>query len=106
MCPARMLQLVFAAFTLTACAGIGAGTGPEETAEMAEAKSAAAGTEACGADSRQDWVGQNVAVLNNADLPATARVMFPGAAATSDFQPERLNVTIGTNDSISRVYCG
>lgn len=102
MSPARMLPPILATLALAACTGFG----PEETAETADARSAAAGTEACGADARQDWVGQNVALLNNADLPATARVMFPGAAATSDFRPDRLNVTIGTSDTITRVYCG
>jgi len=101
MSPTRTLFLSLAALGLAACAAT-----TEQTAEMADAKAAAAGDEACGADGRQDWVGQNVAVLNNAELPATARVMFPGAAATTDFRPDRLNVTIGTDDAISRVYCG
>lgn len=101
MPPFRTLGLALAALSLAACANTA-----QETAEMADAKAEAAGDTACGADARQEWVGQNVTVLNTAELPETARVMFPGAAATMDFRPDRLNITIGTDDSITRVYCG
>ena len=61
---------------------------------------------ACGADSRQDWVGQSVASLNDIDLPEGTRVLFPTTPVTQDFNPERLNVAIDASDTISRVYCG
>jgi hypothetical protein len=60
----------------------------------------------CGASARQDLVGQSFTLLNNADLPEDARVLFPGAVVTQDFVPGRLNITIGTDDRIDRVYCG
>jgi hypothetical protein len=33
-------------------------------------------------------------------------VLFPGMAATMDYLPGRVNVVVGTNDRIERVYCG
>jgi hypothetical protein len=61
---------------------------------------------ACGADTRQDWVGQSVAVLNDIELPAGTRVLFPTTPATMDFNAERLNVAVDASDNITRVYCG
>jgi Peptidase inhibitor I78 family len=60
----------------------------------------------CGAAARQDLVGENVAVLNTADLPEGRRILFPGMMATQDFQPGRLNVEVDSSDTITRVYCG
>jgi hypothetical protein len=60
----------------------------------------------CGADERQGWVGQSVASLNDVDLPEGSRVLFPTTPATMDFNPERLNVSVGADDAITRVYCG
>ena len=67
---------------------------------------AAAEGRTCGADERQDWVGQSVAALNDVDLPEGTRVLFPTTPATMDFNAERLNVAVDAADSISRVYCG
>jgi Peptidase inhibitor I78 family len=83
------------ALALAACAEMQAGS-PEAAAEG----------RTCGADERQDWVGQSVAALNDVDLPEGARVLFPTTPATMDFNPERLNVSVDASDSISRVYCG
>jgi hypothetical protein len=60
----------------------------------------------CGAAERQDLIGQSFTVLNDATLPEDARVLFPGAVVTQDFAPGRLNITVGTNDRIERIYCG
>lgn len=64
------------------------------------------GSDACGAAPRQEFVGQRVDALNDVELPEDARVLFPGSAATTDEVPERLNFTIDTDDTITRVYCG
>lgn len=60
----------------------------------------------CGADTRQDWVGQSVSVLNNVTLPKGARVLFPTTPATMDFRPDRLNIEVNKADKIARVFCG
>ena len=80
---------------LAACAEMAG----NETVDAAEGRT-------CGADERQDWVGQSVAALNDVDLPEGSRVLFPTTPATMDYNPERLNVDVDAGDSISRVYCG
>jgi hypothetical protein len=60
----------------------------------------------CGAEAHRDWVGQRVSVLNDAELPPDARVLFPGARTTMDFSAKRLNVSVDTADTITRVWCG
>jgi len=84
--------------------GSGTGAGPDEAAGMAAVGNAGEGT--CGAIERQVLVGESVTVLNDAELPDDARVLFPGAAVTQDFMGARLNIEIGTDDRISRIYCG
>lgn len=73
----------------------------EQTAEVA-----AASGDACGAAGRQALVGTSVGALDSATLPENRRIIFPGQAVTRDFQAERLNVEIGADDRIARVYCG
>lgn len=60
----------------------------------------------CGLSEYSDLVGQEVSVLNDANLPENRRVLFPGAAVTDEPDASRLNITIGTDDKISQVYCG
>lgn len=60
----------------------------------------------CGADALQDLVGSSVGTLDPASLPEPRRIIFPGQAVTMDFLAERLNVEIGTDDRVARVFCG
>ncbi|CAN5744912.1 hypothetical protein BH23PSE1_BH23PSE1_14250 [soil metagenome] len=94
----RMLAGLGLAGVLGACAQMAVPGGEPDVM-------AAAG-DACGAEPRQDFVGQSVAVLNDAELPENRRVLFPGMMATTDFLPERLNIDVGPDDEIVRVYCG
>jgi len=64
----------------------------------------AAGT--CPAEAHQDWVGQRVDVLNEADIPEGTRVLFPTTPATMDHREDRLNIEVDKSDTIARVYCG
>jgi len=81
--------------------------GCTQMAEMAGgAGPAASGEDACGAAARQDLVGTSVGALDPATLPDPNRVIFPGQAVTMDLQAERLNVEIGPDDQVARVYCG
>ena len=63
-------------------------------------------SDACGAAGLQGLVGGSVGSLDAEALPANRRVIFPGMAVTQDFAPERLNVEVGEDDRIARVYCG
>jgi hypothetical protein len=60
----------------------------------------------CPADQHQDWVGQRVDVLNDVELPAGTRVLFPTTPATMDLREERMNVEVDESDTIIRVFCG
>jgi hypothetical protein len=93
--PIRSLGLVLA---LGACATVQQAGLPGAGGEPSPA--------ACGADERQDWVGQSVAALNTVELPAGTRVLFPTTPVTQDFSAGRLNVAVGADDTITRVYCG
>ena len=62
--------------------------------------------DACGAAAYQSFVGQRVDALNDVELPEGSRVLFPTTPATMDFNPQRLNITIGSTDQIERAYCG
>jgi hypothetical protein len=66
----------------------------------------ARGADACGAEGLQDLVGTSVGALDSEALPEPRRVIFPGMAVTQDFVPGRLNVEIGSDDQVARVYCG
>lgn len=68
--------------------------------------SATSDASGCGAADYAPLVGQQVSVLNDAELPENRRVLFPGATVTDDMDSSRLNITIGTDDKISEVYCG
>ncbi len=86
---------------LAGCAALTEGGG--ETAGGAPA--AAAGGD-CGAAGLQELVGTSVGTLDPATLPEPRRIIFPGQAVTMDLLEERLNVEIGTDDRVARVFCG
>jgi hypothetical protein len=45
-------------------------------------------------------------VLNDAELPAGTRVLFPTTPATMDLREDRMNVEVDKSDRITRVFCG
>jgi hypothetical protein len=88
---------------LAGCADLGLGQGEDAGAGMG---AMASGDDACGASGLQGIVGTSVGELQAASLPENRRIIFPGMAVTMDFQAERVNVEIGTDDRIARVFCG
>ena len=94
---AALLLLVAAAACLPKKEAAGT---PAETPPPAE------GAEACGAAGLQFLVGTSVGSLDASKLPSPRRVIFPGQAVTMDFRADRLNVEIGKDDKVSRVFCG
>jgi hypothetical protein len=90
---------------LAGCNTLETGEGGAEGAGAGMAASAA-GDDACGAADLQGIVGTSVGELQAASLPGNRRIILPGMAVTMDFQPERLNVEIGSDDRIARVFCG
>lgn len=89
-------SLLILALAIGACTPVG----EAEDAIVAEAG------DACGARSFEGFVGERVDALNDVELPAGARVLFPTTPATMDFNPERLNITVDADDTITRAYCG
>lgn len=74
--------------------------------ETTEAAADPAGEDACGAAGLQSLVGTSVGTLDPAALPEPRRVIFFGQPVTMDFRAERLNVEIGKDDRVARVFCG
>ncbi len=62
--------------------------------------------DSCGASGFQTLVGSSVGTLDPSTLPEPRRIIFPGQAVTMDLVAERLNVEIGADDQVDRVYCG
>ncbi len=101
MSPLRPLIALGLLATLAACETMQPAAEPGETPPA----QATAG-DSCGAAALQGLLGRSVGDLDPSTLPENRRVLFPGMAATMDFQPGRVNVVVGTNDRIERVYCG
>lgn len=93
---ARGLAAVALLAALAACA--------EQEGEAATETGSA--ENACGAAELQSLVGTSVGTLDASALPEPRRVIFPGQPVTMDYRAERLNVEIGKDDKIARVYCG
>lgn len=94
--------------TLGACDKMKAPAAPEDGAAPAAAapKAADAGKDTCGAAAHQALVGSGAGSLDAATLPKGTRVIFPGMPVTMDYRIERMNVEVGKNDKVARVYCG
>ena len=59
----------------------------------------------CGASGYQTLVGSPLAAVTlSADLGA--RIIQPGTAVTTDFNPERMNIEVDAGGRIVRVFCG
>jgi hypothetical protein len=60
----------------------------------------------CGASSWASLVGQPRSVLDSIMLPQPVRIREAGSAMTMDYDPARLDVDIGNDGKIARVWCG
>ena len=99
---ARLLPaaLIVIATGLGACSPKPGGAPAGGTTSMGETK------DACGAGGFQQYVGRSIGALNEVDLPDGARVLFPTTPATMDLREDRLNVEVGKDDHIVRIFCG
>lgn len=95
---ARGLAAAALLAALAACA-------QQEDGAAAETETASA-ENACGAAELQSLVGTSVGALDASALPEPRRVIFPGQPVTMDYRADRLNVEIGRDDKVARVYCG
>ncbi len=60
----------------------------------------------CNAADFTRYVGQPASVLELVDLPENVRVLHHNGVATTDHRPDRVNLEIGADGLISRVWCG
>jgi hypothetical protein len=61
---------------------------------------------ACGADELQELVGQSPEMMGMMDIPMDARMLGPDDVATTDFVPDRLNISYDEDGVVTRVWCG
>lgn len=88
------MRLITAAFILlNACTA--AEHGPSEGDE---------GT--CGAEGYAGLVGQPVDTVETGTLAEAVRILPPGAAMTTDYRLERLNIDTDDEGVITRLWCG
>lgn len=90
---------------LGACDKMKAPAAPEASANAAP-PAAGAGKDTCGAASHQALVGTGAGSLDSTALPKGTRVLFPGMPMTMDYRGERLNVSVGKDDKVDKVFCG
>lgn len=111
-----MRSLLMSLAALAAIAACGPTTTPADTetpvAEtpappIAAPTNAAEATaqDACGAAAFQALVGTPASGINQASLPAGARVIMPNTMVTQDFNPARLNITVDANGNVASVSC-
>lgn len=62
--------------------------------------------DACGAAELQDLVGQPEATASAITFAVPVRIIQPGSAVTMDFRQDRLNVEVGADGNIARIFCG
>ncbi len=61
----------------------------------------------CGAAQLQNLVGQDQSTLEGMSFDAqNVRIITPGTMITMDHLETRLNIAIGEDGKITRVYCG
>jgi hypothetical protein len=62
--------------------------------------------DACGASGSQNLVGQSADILAAMTFPIGTRVIYPDTVVTMEFNPQRLNIRVGTANRIEQVNCG
>jgi hypothetical protein len=62
--------------------------------------------DACGAAELQDLVGQPQGVASAITFAVPVRIIQPNSAVTMDLREDRLNVEVGADGNIARIFCG
>ena len=106
-----MRNLLMAVAALGALSACGPTTAPPaetptaETPAMPTNAAEATAQDTCGAAAFQHLVGTPASAIDQATLPAGARIVTPTTMVTQDFVPTRLNVTTDTNGNVSSLNC-
>lgn len=84
----------------------GAPETPAEVADvMPQSQEEATAEDTCGASRFQHLIGTPLASIDQATLPAGARLLTPDAVVTQDFRPDRLNIVSGADGNVSSLAC-
>lgn len=59
----------------------------------------------CGMAAFAHLIGTPAADIDQASLPAGARIITPESMVTQDFSPQRLNIMTGTDGRVSSMRC-
>jgi hypothetical protein len=62
--------------------------------------------DACGAAELQDLVGQPQGAASAITFAVPVRIIQPNSAVTMDLREDRLNVEVGADGNIARIFCG
>ena len=91
-------------FFLAACqTGMKTDSAPIQAAVSPSAPSA---EDPCSSRNFGNLVGTPGDQVKDSMFPAGSRVLRPGMVMTMDYRSERLNVVIGEEGTVERVYCG
>ena len=96
--------LLTALFLTAALAGCGGGSSGKSGAPPVVARQS--DPAACGATAFARTIGQPLTALPGDEVPGTMRILLPGDAATADFDPMRLNVSLNDRNQIAALSCG
>lgn len=64
------------------------------------------GNDTCPAPELQHYLGEPEAAAAGIDYAGPVRVILPGMAVTEDYSASRLNIDIGLDGRIARLWCG
>lgn len=98
-----MKPLVLLAVALLAGCGGGGGKAGRD-APAAVQRQADPGP--CGAATHGGLRGQPLTALPGDEIPGTMRIILPGETISGDFNPMRLNVSLGVDNRIAALSCG
>ena len=105
----RAALFVSAALLAAACSQPAPPPAPETPQEVAQAmpqnQQEATAQDTCGASRFQHLIGTPLAGIDQATLPAGARLLTPDTIVTQDFRPDRLNIMSGTDGNVSSLAC-
>ncbi len=106
----RTLVLVLAAAAFGAACSYEAPLSGRELERMANQQQREAiarpAPDTCQAAAHRNLIGTDGSAINQASLPAGARVICHGCAVTLDYRAERLNVELGEDGKVANVRCG
>jgi hypothetical protein len=100
----RKVLASLAALALVACAQQPSPSAPPnpgapQTIDQANAQ------DACGASAFAHLVGAPASAIDRTRLPQQTRILAPDTPVTDDFHPQRLNILVGADGTVTSLAC-